>query len=172
MPRTRGSRSELQFPSVAEQNLGSVPRFVLICTDIIAIDTVKTIRLKEILNSPTDVRPDHPTANISNTNFPDDPLSSLSSSVDDPMSMSYHERRVLAKEKAKVFEEETRAVLEKKAFRSRDQKMSREQTERRWQEVKRQATLLTRDNSEGKLHVLRSVLWDRDSCLPALVHRG
>lgn len=72
------------------------------------------------------------------------------------MSMSYHERRVLAQEKAKVFEEETIAVLEKKAFRSRDQKMSREQTERRWQEVKRQATLLTRDNSDGKLEIFSS----------------
>lgn len=68
---------------------------------------------------------------------------------------------MLAAEKAKIFEEETRAVLEKKAFRSQvivsgtgnwiqEQRMSREQTERIWQEVKRQATLLTRDNSDGK----------------------
>lgn len=65
-------------------------------------------------------------------------------------------------EKAKVFEEETRALLEKKTFRGQgtslgaggggglnEQRMNREQTEKRWQEVKRQATLLTRDNSDG-----------------------
>ncbi|OQR79334.1 hypothetical protein BIW11_02572 [Tropilaelaps mercedesae] len=77
----------------------------------------------------------------------------------DPMSLSYNERRVLAAEKAKVFEEETRAMLEKKAFRTpgttfgagvrvNEQRISREQTEKIWQEVKRQASLLTSDNSD------------------------